>query len=74
MQDSPIRAIDPALYEIRLAGHLTERWIERFSSAAISYDQQGNTCLSGSFDQAALHGVLHKIRDLNLVILSVIRK
>ena len=73
MQDSPIRAIDPAVYEIRLAGQLTERWIERFAGADISYDQQGNTCLAGSYDQAALHGVLNKIRDLNLGILSVIR-
>jgi hypothetical protein len=68
------REVDYAVYEIRLACHLTGRWIERFSGVEVSYDEQGNTCLSGLFDQAALHGVLNKIRDINLVILSVMRK
>jgi hypothetical protein len=74
MQDSCLPKTDPAVYEIRLAGQLPERWIERFAGTGISYDQQGNTCLLGSFDQAALHGILNKIRDVNLVILSIIRK
>jgi hypothetical protein len=75
IQTSPLlRGIDPATYEIRLASRLDKRWIERFYGVHISYDEQGQTCLSGSFDQAALHGMFNKIRDLNLVILSVMRK
>jgi hypothetical protein len=68
------QGVDPATYEIRLACYLDEHWIERFEGVHIAYDEQGYTCLSGSFDQAALHGVFNKIRDLNLVILSVMRK
>lgn len=69
-----LRGIDPAPYEIRLASHLDERWMDRFFGINVSYDEQGNTCFSGSFDQSALHGIFNKIRDLNLVILSVMRK
>lgn len=71
---SSLRGTDPATYEIWLACHLDERLIERFYDVQVSYDEQGNSSLSGSFDQSALHGVLNKIRDLNLVILSVLRK
>lgn len=69
-----LRGTDPALYEIWLACHFDERLIERFYGVHVSYDDQGNSCLLGSFDQSALHGVFNKIRDLNLVILSVQRK
>ncbi len=65
--------VDSASYEIRLACHLTERGVERFEQLEVSYAEQGNTCLSGRFDQAALHGLLNKVRDLNLVLISVQR-
>ena len=71
---APVQGTEPATYEIWLTSHLDERWTTRFYGVHVSYDEQGNTCLSGSFDQAALHGMFNKIRDLNLVILSVKRK
>ena len=59
-------------YEIRLKGHLEARWTEWFDGLAITLDENGNTLLSGSLaDQAALHGILKKVRDLGLTLLSV---
>jgi hypothetical protein len=67
----PSRATDFATYEIWLACHLTERGAERFDGLEVTDDPHGNTCLSGRFERAALHGVLNNIRDLNLVRISV---
>jgi hypothetical protein len=65
----------PAVYEFRIAPGLPERWTAWFDGLDIAHDEQGNTLLSGTIvDQAALHGVLTKIRDLNLILLSVVRK
>jgi hypothetical protein len=72
-KDEPADDIDSASYEIHLACRLTERGAERFEDLQVSYDNQGNTCLSGRFDQAALQGLLNKIRDLNPVLTSVQR-
>jgi hypothetical protein len=59
-------------YEIRLKGHLDDRWAEWFEGLTITLDKDGNTLLSGPVvDQAALHGLLKKIRDLGLPLLSV---
>ena len=69
-----LREIEPGTYEIRLACRLDEHWTTRFDRVHVSSDEQGKTCLLGSCDQAALHGMFNKIRDLNLVILSVLRK
>ena len=61
------------MYEIRVEGHLADHWSEWFEGLAICYDR-GETVLSGSLiDQAALYGVLGKIHDLNLVLVSVNR-
>jgi hypothetical protein len=70
-----IREMDKLyLYEIRVEGHLTERWSEWFEGLAIRNDSGGVTTLSGSFvDQAALFGVLTKIHALNLTLISVNR-
>ena len=55
-------------YTIRLRGHLDGRWAEWFDGFALSY-MDGDTILQGSVpDQAALHGVFAKIRDLGLII------
>lgn len=62
----------PRVYEIRVAGHLTDRWSSWFEGLAIRNDLNGETTLSGPLrDQAALFGVLAKIQALNLPLLSV---
>ena len=59
-------------YEIRLKGHLEARWAEWFDGLTITLEENGNTLLSGPVaDQAALHGLLKKVRDLGLPLLSV---
>jgi hypothetical protein len=64
----------PFFYEIRVEGHLTERWSEWFGALAVHADPNGETVLSGWLaDQAALYGVLAKIHALNLVLVSVNR-
>jgi hypothetical protein len=61
-------------YEIRVEGHLTERWSEWFEALAVHADPYGETILSGWLaDQAVLFGVLAKIHALNLVLVSVNR-
>lgn len=63
---------EPGRYEIRLKGHLDARWANRFEGLSLSYGSDGTTVLSGPVvDQAALHGVLRKVRDLGLPLLSV---
>ena len=59
-------------YKIRLKGHLEARWVQWFEGLAITLEENGNTLLSGPLaDQAALHGILKKVRDLGLTLLSV---
>jgi hypothetical protein len=59
-------------YEIRLKGHLEDRWVKWFDGLAITLDEDGTTLLSGRLaDQAALHGLLKKVRDVGLPLLSV---
>ncbi len=63
----------PKSYEIRVAGHLSANWAARFEGLSMRHEAEGETVLSGSLDQAALHGVLVKIRDLGLNLISVNR-
>ena len=63
----------PASYEIRVAGHLSENLAARFEGLSMRHEPGGETVLSGSLDQAALHGVLVRIRDLGLNLISVNR-
>jgi hypothetical protein len=61
-------------YEIRLKGHLEARWSNRFEDLTITLEEDGNTLLSGPVaDQAALHGLLKKVRDLGMPLVSVIQ-
>lgn len=60
------------VYEIRLKGHLEARWGPWFDGLTVTLDENGSTLLRGSLaDQAALHGILRKVRDLGLTLLSV---
>jgi hypothetical protein len=61
------------LYEIRVAGHLSANWTARFEGLSMRHEPDGETLLSGPLDQAALHGVMVKIRDLGLNLISVNR-
>jgi hypothetical protein len=62
----------PPAYEIRLQGRLSPRWAAWFDGMTLSTDGDGTTALRGPvIDQAALHGVLQKVRDLGLPLLSV---
>jgi hypothetical protein len=62
----------PRLYEIRVEGHLADRWSDWFEGLAIHNDPNGEAILTGLItDQAALFGLLNQIRDLNLALISV---
>ena len=63
----------PEMYEIRVAGHLSDNWAGRFEGLSLQQQPGGETSLTGMLDQAALHGVLVKIRDLGLNLISVNR-
>jgi hypothetical protein len=61
-------------YEIRVRGHLSDSWSSWFEGMAIRHEEGGETVLSGRLaDEAALHGVLIKIRDLGLPLVEVRR-
>ena len=64
----------PCIYEIRVEGHLADRWSAWFDGLTIRTDPNDETTLSGRLtDQAALFGVLVKIHNLNLTLISVCR-
>jgi hypothetical protein len=64
---------EPELYEIRIKGHLDDRWAVWFGDLTRTALGNGETLLIGSVDQAALHNVLRKVRDLGMPLLSVTR-
>jgi hypothetical protein len=62
------------VYQIRIKGHLGRQWTDWFSGLTILQEDNGDTLLTGPvIDQAALHGVLRKVRDLGMPLLSVMR-
>lgn len=62
----------PEIFEIRLQGHLGEEWASWFEGMAITLTEDGDTVLAGPVaDQAALHGLLKKVRDLGMPLLAV---
>jgi len=64
----------PMVYQIRIEGHLGPQWTEWFGDLTITLEDNGETLLTGPVvDQAALHGLLRKIRDLGMPLISAIR-
>ncbi len=62
----------PTRYGIRIGGHLDQRWSAWFGNLTLTHESDGTTMLSGAVaDQAALHGLLTKVRDLGVILLSV---
>ena len=60
------------VYQIRIKGHLGQRWMDWFEELTVTLEEDGNTLLTGPvIDQSALHGILKKVRDLGMPLLSV---
>ena len=64
----------PMIYQIRIKGQLDRRWIDWFGDVTITLEENGDTVLTCPVvDQAALHGLLKKVRDLGMPLISVNR-
>ena len=62
----------PTTYQVRIKGHLGPEWTDWFGGLAITLDNNGDTLLTGLVvDQAALHGLLRRVRDLGMPLVSV---
>jgi hypothetical protein len=62
----------PVVYQIRIKGHLGHQWTDWFEGMTITLEEDGDTLLTGPVvDQAALHGLLKKVRDMGMPLLSV---
>jgi hypothetical protein len=76
MSNNPEPTTDPgqpAIYQIRLKGHLGSQWTDWFDGLTIALEEDGDTLLTGPVaDQAALHGLLKKVRDLGIPLISVV--
>ena len=69
-----IDSSQPTIYQIRVKSHLGSDWTDWFEGLTITLEEGGDTLLTGPVaDQAALHGLLKKVRDLGIPLLSVIR-
>jgi hypothetical protein len=67
-------ADQPMVYQIRIEGHLSRQWTDWFEGLTITLEEDGDTLLTGPvIDQAALHGLLKKVRDLGMPLISVNR-
>ena len=65
---------EPMVYQIRVKGHLGPQWTDWFGGLTITLEEGGDTLLTGPVaDQAALHGLLTKVRDLGIPLISAIR-
>jgi hypothetical protein len=63
----------PGRYEIRVQGHLTDRWAASFDGCSLTRHADGTTVISRpDIDQAALHGLLRRVRDVGLPLVSVL--
>ncbi len=77
MSDTTVSAArhrEPSVYELRVKGHLDSRWADKFEGMSFIHQGDGTTILHGPVvDQSALHGLLRRVRDLGLPLVSVIR-
>lgn len=72
--DPEIDPNEPMVYQIRIMGHLGRQWADWFGGLIITLEDNGDTLLTGPVvDQAALHGLLRKVRDLGMSLVSVNR-
>jgi hypothetical protein len=72
--NSEMDPCQPAVYRIRIKGHLGCQWTDWFGGLTITLEDNGDTSLTGTVvDQAALHGLLRKVRDLGMPLISVMR-
>ena len=63
----------PMVYQIRIKGHLGSQWTDWFGGLTVTLEDNGETLLTGPVvDQAALHGLLKKVRDLGMPLVSVV--
>ena len=70
--NSEIDPGQPVAYQVRIKGHLRGQWTDWFDGLAITLEDNGDTLLTGSVtNQAALHGLLRKVRDLGMPLVSV---
>jgi len=60
-------------YQICIEGKLDERWLRWFEGLEVTSSSDDETVISGEFDQSALHGILNRIRDLGITLISVQR-
>ncbi len=71
-RNSKTDSSQPLVYQIRIKGHLGPQWTDWFDGLTITLEEDGDTLLTGPVvDQAALHGLLKKVRDLGLPLVSV---
>jgi len=62
----------PSVFQIRIKGHLGHQWTDWFDGMAITLEDDGNTLLTGPVvDQATLHGLIKKVRDLGMPLVSI---
>jgi hypothetical protein len=65
---------DPIVYQIRVKGHLSRQWTDWFEGLTITLEDNGDTLLTGPVaDQAALYGLLKKVRNVGIPLVSVVR-
>lgn len=66
-------SLEPMIYQIRIKGHLDQQWSDWFEGLTIKPEENGETLLTGPVvDQAALHGLLKKVRDMGMSLVSVV--
>lgn len=71
MSHPPRRQV-PSGYQLRVDGHLDQHWSSWFGDLTLTHEDDGTTCLTGAIaDQAELHGLLTKIRDLGVTLIAV---